>query len=113
MPKKVAIYIFSHLMLACLKRSGICRPFRTALEALEPTKSNISTLPIKNPTFVLKSIQPLPGGGGTHPRKVSAGDLWAEKLKLYLYKSLDYVTSVDLWSDITAMEYPSQHILCL
>ncbi len=27
--------------------------------------------------------------------------------------SLDYVTSVDLWSDIIAMEYPSQHILCL
>ncbi len=28
-------------------------------------------------------------------------------------KSLDYVTSVDLWSDIIAMEYPLQHILRL
>ena len=28
-------------------------------------------------------------------------------------KSLDYVTSVDLWSDIIAMEYPSPHILPL
>ncbi len=26
---------------------------------------------------------------------------------------LDYVTSVDLWSDIIAMEHPSQHILRL
>ncbi len=28
-------------------------------------------------------------------------------------QSLDYVTSVDLWSDIIAMEYPSPHVLRL
>ncbi len=28
-------------------------------------------------------------------------------------RSLDYVTSVDLWSDIIAVDYPSPHILRL
>ncbi len=28
-------------------------------------------------------------------------------------KSLDYITSVDLWADIIAMDYPSPHIHCL